>query len=111
MIRISTSLCSLIFLFTIFSQTLCAENTVQQPILVGGEIIVYVDATKNSGTAEFSLFNDSNLKMPVILRVDEFLLTNQTEDNESNAEAVFKQEDGSKNVPIFKILSQVILFL
>jgi hypothetical protein len=102
MMRISTRLSLFFLLLTIFSQTSWAQNAARQPTVAGGDIIVYVDAADNSGTAEFSLFNDSDLKISAIMHVDEFQLTNQAGDNKSSAVAVFRNKDDSEYFPVLK---------
>lgn len=97
MIRYAVILCVLLSIpFAMFPQIVLAEK----PTIIGGEIIVNIDAANNSGSTWVHLRNDTRGSMKVFLHVGDFI--SQTTQKKISANVVFQQAESTKTSPFFE---------
>jgi HAMP domain-containing protein len=97
MIRCTVILCTFLsILFAASPQTVMAEK----PTIIGGEIIVNIDAANNSGSTWVHLRNDTRSSMKVFLHVGDFI--SQTTQKKISANVIFQQAESTKTSPFFE---------
>jgi HAMP domain-containing protein len=72
----------------------------EKPTIIGGEIIVNIDAANNSGSTWVHLRNNTRDSMDVFLHVGDFI--SQTTQKKISANIIFQQAESTKTSPFFK---------
>lgn len=97
MIRYAVILCTLLsILFIMFPQSALSER----PTIIGGEIILNIDAANNSGSTWIRLHNDTRGPMKILLHTGDFI--SQTTQKKISANVAFQQAESTKTGPLFE---------